>query len=525
MSVNRSLFKVKVVMVSMDTEALCAVEMHHITKRFPGVLANDDITFSVSKGEIHALLGENGAGKTTLMNVLYGLYQPDSGEIYVNGKKEDITEPNDAIDLGIGMIHQHFMLIPPFTVAENVVLGIEPEKNFLFDQKKAIKDVEEISRKYGLTVDPRAKVQDLSVGIEQRVEILKALHRGAEILILDEPTAVLTPQEVEELFKVMRSLKEEGKTIIFITHKLKEPMATCDRITVLRKGKSVGTVQTENTDIASLARMMVGREVCLVVEKPPHRHGETVMEVEGLEAFNDRGVKALRGINLKLRKGEILGIAGVEGNGQLELAETLTGLRKASAGKIVVHGKDVTGRSPRDIIKAGVSHIPEDRHKRGLIMDFSLAENLILGSHFTPPFSQGFRMNYERICNYAENLVETFDIRTTGIESQVKYLSGGNQQKVIVAREVGRGPEIIIASQPTRGLDVGAIEYIHEQILEMREEDKAILLISADLDEVRCLSDRIAVIYEGKIVGEKDPQTATEEELGLLMAGGSLREA
>ena len=515
----------RTIMVSMDTEASHAVEMHHITKRFPGVLANDDITFSVSKGEIHALLGENGAGKTTLMNVLYGLYRPDSGEIYVNGKKVDITEPNDAISLGIGMIHQHFMLIPPFTVAENVVLGIEPEKNFLLDKEKAVRDVREISRKYGLTVDPEAKIQDLSVGIEQRDEILKALHRGAEILILDEPTAVLTPQEVEELFKVMKSLKEEGKTIIFITHKLKEPMATCDRITVLRKGKLVGTVQTEKTDISSLARMMVGREVCLVVEKPPHQRGETVMEVEGLEAYNDRGVRALKGVTLKLQKGEILGIAGVEGNGQLELAETLTGLRKVSAGKILVHGENMTNCPPRDIIKAGVSHIPEDRHKRGLIMDFSLAENLILGSHFRSPFSQGFRMDYENVFNYADNLVDTFDIRTTGIESQAKYLSGGNQQKVIVAREVGREPEIIIASQPTRGLDVGAIEYIHEQILKMREENKAILLISADLDEVRCLSDRIAVIYEGKIVGERDPQKATEEELGLLMAGGSLHEA
>ncbi|MBU7028855.1 MAG: ABC transporter ATP-binding protein, partial [Theionarchaea archaeon] len=323
--------------------------MRHITKRFPGVLANDDITFSVLKGEIHALLGENGAGKTTLMNILYGLYRPDAGEICVNSQKVDITEPNDAIALGIGMIHQHFMLIPPFTVAENVVLGIEPQKNLLLDREKAAKDVQEISQKYGLTVDPRAKIQDLSVGIEQRVEILKALYRGAEILILDEPTAVLTPQEVEELFKVMKSLKEEGKTIIFITHKLKEPMAICDRITVLRKGKLVGTVLTEKTDISSLARMMVGRDVCLVVEKPPHPAGGTVMEVENLEAYNDRDIKALRGINLVLRKGEILGIAGVEGNGQLELAETLTGLRKVSAGKILINGQDMTNRSARDI--------------------------------------------------------------------------------------------------------------------------------------------------------------------------------
>jgi ABC-type uncharacterized transport system ATPase subunit len=509
----------------MNAEAYNAVEMRHITKRFPGVLANDDITFSVLKGEIHALLGENGAGKTTLMNVLYGLYKPDSGETYVNGEKVDISEPNDAIALGIGMIHQHFMLIPPFTVAENVVLGIEPEKKLLFDTEKAVADVTEISERYGLTVDPRARIQDLSVGIEQRVEILKALYRGAEILILDEPTAVLTPQEVGELFKVMKSLREEGKTIIFITHKLKEPMATCDRITVLRKGNLIGTVHTEKTDISTLARMMVGREVVLEVEKPPHEHGDTVMKVEGLEAYNDRGIKALRGITIELRKGEILGIAGVEGNGQLELAETLTGLRKVVAGKISIHGEDMTNCSSRAIIKAGISHIPEDRHKRGLISDFSLAENLILGSHFRTPFSHGIRMDHDKIYEYAHNLVETFDIRGTGIHSQVKYLSGGNQQKVIVAREIGREPEIIVASQPTRGLDVGAIEYIHEQLLKMREENKAILLISADLDEVRSLSDRIAVIYEGKIVGERDPQKTTEEELGLLMAGGNLNEA
>ncbi|MBU7024128.1 MAG: ATP-binding cassette domain-containing protein, partial [Theionarchaea archaeon] len=348
----------------------------------------------------------------------------------------------------------------------------------------------------------------------------KALYRGAEILILDEPTAVLTPQEVEELFKIMKSLKEEGKTIIFITHKLKEPMATCDRITVLRKGQLVGTVHTEKTDIANLARMMVGREVCLVVEKPPHSPKEAVMQVQNLEAYNDRGVKALQGITLELRKGEILGIAGVEGNGQLELAETATGLRSPSGGRILVNGEDVTHCSARDFINAGVSHIPEDRQKRGLIQDFSLAENLILGSHFKAPFSHGFRMDYERVDLYASQLVETFDIRGTGVHSQVMYLSGGNQQKVIVARELGREPEIIIASQPTRGLDVGAIEFIHETLLAMRGKDKAILLISADLDEVRCLSDRIAVIYEGKIVGERDPQKTTEEELGLLMAGG-----
>jgi len=352
----------------MNTEAFNAVEMRHITKRFPGVLANDDITFSVVKGEIHALLGENGAGKTTLMNILYGLYQQDTGEIYINGKKVKITGPNNAISLGIGMIHQHFMLIPPFTVAENVVLGIEPTKNLLFDREKAAKDVEEISQKYGLKVDPRSKVQDISVGIEQRVEILKALYRGAEILILDEPTAVLTPQEVEELFKVMRALKEEGKTIIFITHKLKEPMATCDRITVLRKGQLVGTVEPDKTDISQLAHMMVGRKVILDVEKPPHNPGDVVMRVENLEAFNDRGIKALRDVNLILRKGEILGIAGVEGNGQLELVETLTGLRKVSSGKIIINGKDMTRKSTREIIKAGVSHIPEDRQKRGLRM-------------------------------------------------------------------------------------------------------------------------------------------------------------
>jgi ABC-type uncharacterized transport system ATPase subunit len=506
-------------MPSMNAQPPPAVEMRNITKRFPGVVANKNITFSVKKAEIHALLGENGAGKTTLMNILYGLYQQDSGEIFVNGQKVDITEPNDAINLGIGMIHQHFMLIPPFTVAENVVLGIEPRKRFLFDKKKAEKDVQTISKKYGFAVDPTAKVQDISVGVEQRVEILKALYRGAEILILDEPTAVLTPQEVEELFKVMKSLKKEGKTIIFITHKLKEPIAICDRITVLRRGELTGTVITEKTDIGTLAEMMVGRSVCLEVVKPPHPAGDVVMRTENLEAYNDRGIKAVKGVTLTIQKGEILGIAGVEGNGQSELVETITGLRKASSGKLYINGQDMTNATSREIIKAGVSHIPEDRRKRGLILEFPLAENLILGSHFKKPFSQGITMDYEAVYDYAGTLMEQFDIRGTGVHSQVKYLSGGNQQKVIVARELGREPEIIIASQPTRGLDVGAIEYIHEQILNMRAEDKAILLVSADLDEIMCLSDRIAVIYEGKIVGEVSPDTS-EEEIGLLMAGG-----
>lgn len=504
---------------SMNAQ-LPAVEMRNITKRFPGVVANKDITFSVQKGEIHALLGENGAGKTTLMNILYGLYQQDSGDIYVNGKKVTITEPNDAISLGIGMIHQHFMLIPPFTVAENVVLGIEPKKRFFFNKKKAEKDVHKISKKYGFAVDPTAKIQDISVGVEQRVEILKALYRGAKILILDEPTAVLTPQEVDELFKVMKSLKKEGKTIIFITHKLKEPIAICDKITVLRRGELTGTVTTEETDTSMLAEMMVGREVCLEVEKPPHPSGDIVMRTNNIEAYNDRGIKAVKGITLDIKKGEILGIAGVEGNGQSELVETITGLRKISAGKLFIKGKDMTNSPSRDIIKAGVSHIPEDRRKRGLILEFSLAENLILGSHFENPFSHRMRMDYDAVFEYAGTLMKQFDIRGTGIYSQVKYLSGGNQQKVIVARELGREPDIIIASQPTRGLDVGAIEYIHEKILEMRAEDKAILLISADLDEIRCLSDRIAVIYEGEIVREVPPETS-EEDIGLLMAGGN----
>jgi simple sugar transport system ATP-binding protein len=505
----------------MSDQGVHAVEMRHITKRFPGVIANDDITFTVVPGEIHALLGENGAGKTTLMNILYGLYEADSGDVFIHGQPAHITGPEDAISLGIGMIHQHFMLIPPFTVAENVILGVEPQKNLFLDNEKAIQDVMDISKKYGLTVDPQARVQDLSVGIEQRVEILKALHRGAEVLILDEPTAFLTPQEGEELFAVMKSLKEEGKTIIFITHKLKEPMATCDRITVLQKGRLVGTVTPEKTNVKSLARMMVGREVILDITKSPHPSGAVVMEINGLETYNDRGTKALRGIDLILKKGEILGIAGVEGNGQLELVESLCGLRTVTSGTITVDGVNVTNKSARDIILTGISHIPEDRQKRGLILDFSLAENLILGSHFQSPFSTRFRMNYDVINAYAQELIETFDIRTTGIETQAKYLSGGNQQKVVVAREFSRKPEIIIASQPTRGLDVGAIEYIHQKILEMREEDKAILLVSADLDEIRSLSDRIAVIYEGRIVGERDPQKTNEEELGLLMAGGS----
>lgn len=493
------------------------LKIKNITKRFPGVLANDRINLEIEGGEIHGLLGENGAGKTTLMNIIYGLVKPDEGEIYLDSKMVEINSPKDAISLGIGMIHQHFMLIPTLTVAENVVLGIEPTRGIFFDKEKAIDVVSKISQKYSLKVNAKALIQDISVGIEQRVEILKALYRGAEILILDEPTAVLTPQEVLELFKIMKSLKEQNKTIIFITHKLKEPLAICDRITVLRRGRVVGTVLRGKTNMRELARMMVGREVILEVEKKEIKKGKRILKVENLRA-KDRGVDVLKGISFELYEGEILGIAGVEGNGQKELAEVLTGLRKVYEGRTEFLGKDVTNKPSRYLRGRGLCYIPEDRTRIGLILEFDVTENLVLGSHFKKPFSNGFSFDYEVAKRYAHELISKFDIRTPSENTVTKYLSGGNLQKVVVAREFSRNPKLIIASQPTRGLDVGAIEYIHKRILDMRNSGKAVLLISADLDEILKLSDRIAVIYEGEIVSYVSPKIS-EEEIGLLMAG------
>lgn len=502
-----------------------ALDLRKITKEFPGVLANDSVDFQLEKGEIHALLGENGAGKTTLMKCLYGLYQPDAGEIYINGEKVDVTSPNIAIEHGIGMVHQHFMLVPPFTVAENIVLGSEPRRRGMLDEKRAIEDVERLSERYGLNVDPRARVQDISVGMQQRVEILKALYRGADILILDEPTAVLTPQEVEELIEIMKSLTEEGKSIIFITHKLKEVKAISDRVTVIRRGRVIDTVPTDSATTSDLARMMVGREVVLRVEKGPAHPGEVILEVENLKAKNDRGLLALNGTTFSVRRGEILGIAGVDGNGQSELTEVLTGLRELEEGRILFKGKDITNFSTRDIIEAGVSYIPEDRQHRGLVLDFTLYENLIMGNHYQPPYARGIKMNYNKIRKEVRRLIKEFDIRTPNEDVLAKSLSGGNQQKVILAREFDRDPDLLIAAQPTRGVDVGAIEFIHKRIIEQRDAGKAVLLISLELDEILSLSDRIAVIYEGEIVDILDREEATEEKLGLLMAGAGTRRA
>jgi len=499
-----------------------AIEMSGITKTFPGVVANDKIDFVVERGEIHGLLGENGAGKTVLMSILYGLYRPDEGRIFVNGKDVEMDSPATAIKLGIGMVHQHFMLVPSLTVAENIILGKELTKNkVLLDMNRVLNDVKDFCERYKLEVDLKAPVYTLPVGVQQRVEILKALYRGADILILDEPTSVLTPQEVEELFKAIRALKEQRKTVIFISHKLREVLAICDRITVLRRGKVMGTVKANETDQGELAKMMVGRKVVFTFQKERVRAREVVLKVEDLKAIGDRGLPALRGITLEVCAFEILGIAGVEGNGQTELVEVLIGLRRSTGGKILLNNTDITEMSPGERIRLGISHVPEDRHKRGLIPDFSVMENLILGSHNMAPFTTGrVKLNFEEASNYAERLVKDFSIKTPSIDTPARHLSGGTQQRVIVAREFSRNPKLIIASQPTRGLDVGATEYVRKKLVEMRDQGCAILLISADLDEIWALSDRIAVIYEGEIVAIKDPKKTSEQELGLLMTGG-----
>jgi simple sugar transport system ATP-binding protein len=501
-----------------------AIEMKGITKRFPGVIANDNVDFELKKGEIHALLGENGAGKTTLMNCLYGFLEADEGDILIDGKKVDITNPNVAIKHGIGMVHQHFMLVPPFTVTENIVLGMEPTKNSMIDYKTANQKVEEISKQYGLNVDPKAKVEDISVGMQQRVEILKTLYRGADILILDEPTAVLTPQEVEELVKIMESLTNEGKSIIFITHKLKEVKAIADRVTVIRSGKVIDTIDTDSATTNELANMMVGREVILEVEKGKANPGDTVLEVEDLYAKNNRDLMALNGATFSVKEGEILGIAGVDGNGQTELSEVLTGLRKKEKGTIKFKGREIKSAQTKRLFEEGISHIPEDRQRRGLVMDFKLYENLILGRHHKKPYTKGWSLDNKKIKEEARRLIKEFDVRTPSENVEAKSLSGGNQQKLIVAREFDRQPDLLVASQPTRGIDVGAIEYIHNKLVEQRDNGKAILLISLELDEILALSDRIAVIYEGKIVDILDREDATEEKLGLMMAGAESEE-
>lgn len=499
-----------------------AVEMKGITKTFPGVVANDEIDFILKKGEVHGLLGENGAGKTVLMNVLYGLYQQDRGQIFVNGNKVEIDSPSTAIKLGIGMVHQNFMLVPSLTAAENIVLGREPKKyHFWFDFNKAVSDVHALSRRYGLEVDPKAEVHSLPVGVQQRVEVLKALFRGAEILILDEPTAVLTPQEVDGLFRAIRALKQRGKSVIFISHKLKEVCAICDRITVLKRGRVVGTVDKNETKPDELAKMMVGREIQSTFVKEHPALGNIVLQVEGLRAFNDRKLLALKEVAFKVHEFEILGIAGVEGNGQTELVEVLTGIRKLEAGKIFLKGKPIVNLTAHERIENGLSSVPEDRQKKGLILDFSVSENLILGRHDKPPFAKSwFRLNLEKISDFADRLIREYSIKTPNKSTLARNLSGGTQQRIVVAREFSGEPKFIIASQPTRGLDVGATEYVRKKLLEMRNKGSAVLLISADLDEILALSDRIIVIYEGKIVAGRERSKTNEFELGLLMAGG-----
>jgi general nucleoside transport system ATP-binding protein len=500
------------------------VEMRGVTKRFPGIVANDSISLELYKGEIHALLGENGAGKSTLMNILFGLYQPEEGDIYVGGEKVVIDGPNKAIKLGIGMVHQHFKLVHPFTVAENIILGSEPKKGLATDIKKATQEVERLSNLYGLQVDPHARIEDISVGMQQRVEILKTLYRGADIIIFDEPTAVLTPQEIEELLEIMRNLIKQGKSIILITHKLKEIMAISDRVTIIRRGKVVGSVVTSETTPNALAEAMVGRNVSFDIEKSESRAGAPVLEVENVSMRDSRGVRALDGISFQVKSGEILGVAGVDGNGQSELIQALTGLSKVDAGRISLNGKDISNRSPRAIGEAGLSLIPEDRHKHGLVLDFTLRENMVLNSYFKPPFNRSGFINEDAMEQHASRLIADFDVRTPGSHAKARSLSGGNQQKAIIARELDKNPDLLIAAQPTRGLDVGAIEFIHKRLVEQRDNGKAVILVSFELDEILKLSDRIIVMYEGRVVGEVRPEETNDQELGLMMAGSG-REA
>ncbi|MBM7586895.1 simple sugar transport system ATP-binding protein [Bacillus pakistanensis] len=501
------------------------IEMLNIRKEFPGIVANDNITLQLKKGEIHALLGENGAGKSTLMNVLFGLYQPEQGEIRVRGKKVNISNPNIANDLGIGMVHQHFMLVDTFTVTENIILGREPNNMGTVDIKKAEKDIREISDRYGLSVDPTAKISEISVGMQQRVEILKTLYRGAEILIFDEPTAVLTPQEIKELIQIMKTLIKEGKSIILITHKLKEIMEVCDRVTVIRKGEGIGTLDVEGTNPNELASLMVGREVTFKTEKTLSKPKENVLEISNLVVKDHRNIPVVKSLDLEVKAGEIVGIAGVDGNGQNELIEAITGLMKAESGSIKLNNKEIINMKPRKITESGVGHIPQDRHKHGLVLDFPIGENMALQNYYIKPYSTGGILNYKKIYEKARNLIKEFDVRTPSEYTMARALSGGNQQKAIIGREVDRDPDLLIAAQPTRGLDVGAIEFIHSRLIEQRDNGKAVLLLSFELDEIINVSDRIAVIYEGKIVSIVDPKETTEQELGLLMAGSKQQKA
>ena len=499
-----------------------AIEMLNITKRFPGIIANDNITLQLKKGEIHALLGENGAGKSTLMSVLFGLYQPEEGVIKKDGQVVSIKDPNDANALGIGMVHQHFKLVECFTVLDNIIMGVEPTKHGFLQKAEAREKVLALSEKYGLHVDPDALIEDITVGMQQRTEILKMLYRENEILIFDEPTAVLTPQEIDELMQIMRNLAAEGKSILFISHKLAEIMAVADRCSVLRKGKYIGTVETASTTAEELSAMMVGRSVSFHVDKKPSEPGEDVLEVEGMTmASKLHKNNAVKNVSLKVRRGEIVCLAGIDGNGQTEFVYGLTGLEPLVSGSVKLCGKDITHASIRQRSVMGMSHIPEDRHKHGLVLDYSLEDNMVLQRYFEPEFTDkaGF-LRRRNIRTYAEKLIDQYDVRSgQGPITIARSMSGGNQQKAIVAREIDKNPELLVAVQPTRGLDVGAIEYIHKQLVAQRDAGKAVLLVSLELDEVMDVPDRILVMYEGEIVGQLDPKTTTQEELGLYMAG------
>jgi simple sugar transport system ATP-binding protein len=495
------------------------LRLEKIRKSFPGVLANDNVDLVIERGEIHALLGENGAGKSTLMNCVYGVYRPDSGKIIWKGNEVAIHQARDAIVLGIGMVHQHFKLVPPLSVAENVVLGLPSKREPFLNLEEVEKEILETATRFGIVVDPKAKIWQLPVGVQQRVEILKALYRNAELLILDEPTAVLTPGEVEELFVTLKSLTKEGLSIIFITHKLEEVMDVCDRVTVLRDGCVVHTINKTETNTRDLARMMVGREVFLKIDKPLMEPGDVVLEVEDLSALDNRGLPALKNVNLNIRRNEILGVAGVDGNGQTELADVIAGMRKVTGGRITVGGKEATNNSPLDIIKMGVAYIPPDRQHTGLLLNFSLTENLIGKNYFRPPFSKSGVLQKKAIDDFSEKAINEYDVRTPGPDLQAKLLSGGNQQKVVLARELSGQPDLVIASQPTRGLDIGATEYVRTRMVEARNRGAAILLISTELEEIMSLSDRIAVMYEGEIMGIVSAKDADIHEIGEMMAG------
>lgn len=497
------------------------VHLDGITKRFPGVVANDEVDLVVENGTVHALLGENGAGKTTLMNVLYGLYRPEEGTVRVDGESRAFESPRDAIDAGIGMIHQHFMLVDPMTVTENIVLGNEPRKwgGLAVDQNRAREQVVELSERYGFDVDVDANIESVGVGVQQRVEILKALYRGADVLILDEPTAVLTPQEVEDLFAVFDELTDQGKTIIFITHKLGEAMQAADDITVLRDGENVGTVDAAAATREDLAEMMVGREVILEADKEPGSPGDVVLSVENLDITDEAGIERVSDVSFDVREGEVFGIAGVDGNGQNELVEAITGMRTPDAGRVVFDGEDVTRRSRQEHIERGMAYVPEDRQERGLVMEFDLVENALLGSQHSRPYAKRGGIDWEATRGHADALVEEYDVRPSNVDAEAHSLSGGNQQKLVVGREFNRDPSLVVASHPTRGVDIGSIEFIHDRLLKLRRDGKAVLLVSSKLDEVQQLSDRLGVVHDGELVDVVDPDTVSEEQLGLLMAG------